>query len=108
MLGHCEGVLKDFWRLKPQDLPSDVGHGLAIGSCAYPCEQATRLKVRLKLSAREDDAVRLPRHKAFPHLFRSRSNVENIFKWCLIGHDCSPLSCAILYPRAKTRQGHSA
>src|ERR1700692_1892707 len=55
--------MKEFWRLKPQDLPSNVGHGLSIGSRAHPCEQATRLKVRFKLSAREDNAVRLPRHK---------------------------------------------
>src|SRR6266852_5279643 len=89
ILAHCEGVLQDFWRLKPQDLPLDVGHGLAIGSRAHPCEQATRLKVRLKLSAREDDAVRLPRHKTFPNLLRGGGNVEDIFQWCLMGHDCS-------------------
>jgi len=46
-------------------------------------------EVRLKLSAREDDAVRLPRHKAFPHLLRGGGNVEDIFQWCLMGHDCS-------------------
>src|SRR5712664_589274 len=89
ILAHCEGVLKDFWRLKPQDLPSDVGHGLAIGSRAHPGEQATRLEVRLKRSAGEEDAVRLPRHKAFPHLLRGGGNVEDIFQWCLMGHDCS-------------------
>src|SRR6267142_5752520 len=89
ILAHCEGVLKDFWRLKPQDLPSDVGRGFAIGSRAHPCEQATRLKVRLKLSAREEDAVRLPRHKAFPDLLRGGGHVEDIFQWCLMGHDCS-------------------
>src|SRR5882762_8716049 len=89
ILAHCEGVLKNFWRLKPQDLPSDIGHGLAIGSRAHPCEQATRLKVRLKLSAREDDAVRLSRHEAFPHLLRGGRKVEDIFQWCLMGHDCS-------------------
>src|SRR5882757_3346018 len=89
ILAHCEGVLKNFWRLKPQDLPSDIGHGLAIGSRAHPCERATRLKVRLKLSAREDDAVRLPRYKALPHLLRGGGNVEDIFQWCLMCHDCS-------------------
>src|SRR5712664_4790662 len=78
-----------FWRLKPKDFPSDVGHGLAIGSRAHPCEQATRLEVRLKLSAGEEDAVRLLLHKAFPHLLRGGGNVEDIFQWCLMGHDCS-------------------
>src|SRR6266699_3245811 len=68
---------------KPQDLPSHVGHGLAIGSLAHPGEQATRLKVRLKLSAREDHAVRLPRRKAFPHLVGGGGNVEDKFQWCL-------------------------
>src|SRR6266576_4600010 len=57
ILAHCECVLKDFWLLKPQYLPSNVGHGLAIGSRAHPRELATGLKVRLNLSAREDDAV---------------------------------------------------
>src|SRR5713226_6076689 len=102
ILAHCEGVLKDFWRLKPQDLPSDVGHGLAIGSRAHPCEQATRLKVCLKLSAREDDAVRLLRHEAFPHLLRGGGNVEDIFQWCLLGPP------EILEPFARLRVNHMA
>src|SRR5258708_29585117 len=91
ILAHCEGVLKNFWRLKPQDLPSDVGHGLTVGSRAHPCEQATRLKVRLNLSAPEDDPVRLPRPQAFPHLLRGGGNVDDIFLWCLMRHDCSVL-----------------
>src|SRR5258707_2644949 len=86
MSEHSNGVLKGFRRLKPQVRPSDAGYGLAVGSRAHPCEQAERLKVRLKLGAREDDAVRLPRHKAFPQLLRGGGNVEDIFQWCLMGH----------------------
>src|SRR5215471_6945355 len=99
---HLECVLKDTWWLKPQDLPANVGYGLAIGPRAHPCERAARFKVRLKLSAREDDAVRLPRQEAFPHLLRRGGNVKDIFQWCLMGHDCSWQSFAILYPQAQT------
>src|ERR1700690_3540115 len=56
-LAHCKGVLKDLWRLRPQHLSSHVVYGFAIRSRARPCEQTTRLEVRLKLRAREDDAV---------------------------------------------------
>src|SRR2546425_9729943 len=69
---------------------------------------ASKPPVRLKLSAREDDAVRLPRHEAFPHLLRGGGNIEDIFQWCLMGHDCSRFSCAILYPQAKTPHAKSA
>jgi len=64
--------------------------GLAIESRAHRCDQATKLKVRVKLSAREDDAVRLPRHKAFPQLLRACGNVEHIFKWCFNGRRLAP------------------
>ena len=67
LLAHCECVLKDSWRLKPQDPPAEV-HGLAIGPRAHSCEHAAQFKVRLKLSAREVNPVRLPRHQASPHL----------------------------------------
>src|SRR5262249_34850203 len=85
ILAHCECVLKDSWRLKPQDLPANVGYGFTIGPRAHPCEHAARFEVRPKISAREDDAVRLPRDEAFPHLLRRSSNVENILQWCLMG-----------------------
>src|SRR5947207_12643920 len=58
---------------------------ISIESRAHRCDQATKLKVRVKLSAREADAVRLPRHKAFPQLLRACGNVEHIFKWCFNG-----------------------
>src|ERR1700722_13410314 len=54
---HREGVLKKLWWVKPQNLSSNISHGFPVGSRAHPCERAARLKVRLKLSAREDDPV---------------------------------------------------
>src|SRR5215469_3483888 len=88
VLAHSERVLKDFRRLKPQDLPSNKRHALAIGPGTHPCERATWLEVRLKLSACEDDVVRFLRNKAFPHLLRRRGNVENIFERRLMTHKC--------------------
>lgn len=102
ILAHRQRVLKDSWRLKPQNRSADVRHVFAIGSRTDPCELAARLKVRLKLGSGEDDAVRFSRYESIPDYLGSGGDVKDIRKWCLLCRDCSRLFRAIA-PQTKSR-----
>src|ERR1700676_1482546 len=72
--------------LRRVQLPIPLGLNLLL----MPGEHVLRRYVTDHLrDANEEDAVRLPRHKTFPHLLRGGGKVKNIFQWCLMGHDCS-------------------
>src|SRR5437899_9435999 len=65
---------------------------------------ASKPPVRLKLSAREDDAVRLPRHKAFPHLLRGGGNVEEDRKSTRLNSSHLGISYAVFCLKKKKKK----